>query len=503
MLKWNITKPAFLLLMAATAVIIGWSWTVFNQSNQHQIETLKAVAKTLVRDQLMVREWVSDHGGVYVKKDANTSTGAYLEKVLGRSPDVLGADGTVYTLRNASLIFREIGQKAQQNTDIKFRQFGSTSITPESAPHDSFEELGLAKLRANRNLEIWTFSKNGNAEYFRYLYPFETKKSCLTCHEKQGHKEGEINGAISVVIPLSGALAKHDFGFLASVLSVTIFVLVIFVVASLLISKSYRDLAAAKQKAEENDEAKSLFLATMSHEIRTPLTTIFGIVDLISMSNPTPEKLKYFLGHIRNASENLLRIVNDGIDITKIVRGVMQLEATPFQVRHLVDEVMTNICARPRSAAVQIEHHVSHNCPETFLGDECRLQQILTNILGNSLKFTEQGHITLNVSCSPVHACTLSSNTPITSVQLQFVVRDSGSGIAPEVLPHIFEAFVTNGGSNHTNKKGTGLGLAIARKLAKLMAGDITCKSTVGVGSEFTIHVVLNLPPESSIKHSS
>ena len=241
-------------------------------------------------------------------------------------------------------------------------------------------------------------------------------------------------------------------------------------------------MADALTAAKQASAAKSNFLSRMSHEIRTPLNAIIGMDTIAAQSVDKPEAVANCISKIGLSARYLLSLINDILDMSRIESGKMLLKNETFLFSEFIAGVNNIIYPQVRSKGLDYECTVSGDVDDSYVGDEMKLQQILVNVLGNAVKFTERGKVTLDVS--------VSARTG-NRVKLRFVVGDTGCGIAEEDLGRIFDAFEQVDTSTTSVFGGTGLGLAITKNLAGLMGGAVTARSIVGVGSEFTVDIPL------------
>lgn len=239
------------------------------------------------------------------------------------------------------------------------------------------------------------------------------------------------------------------------------------------------------EKAEAANRAKSQFLANMSHEIRTPMNAILGMTHLAMTSRDEGQRQRFLMA-IKQAGESLLGILNDILDFSKIEAGQLQLELRPFKLDHLVQAIVSimNVPASEKGLTLAVAK--AEGLPSTFVGDELRLKQIFLNLVGNAIKFTAKGSVTIGIKPEE-------GRTPEGKVAVHFSVTDTGIGIAPDKFEEIFNSFEQADSSYARHYGGVGLGLAISRQLTALMGGAIWVESVPGQGSSF--HFILDLPP--------
>jgi two-component system sensor histidine kinase/response regulator len=233
---------------------------------------------------------------------------------------------------------------------------------------------------------------------------------------------------------------------------------------------------------ERANQAKSVFLANMSHELRTPLNAVLGFAQLLRRSPGLAGEDRRSLDIIRRAGEHLLGLINDVLSISKIEAGRLTLDAHPFSLRAMIQGIESMMRVRADKAGLILRIELAEGLPEAVQGDEGKLRQVLVNLLGNAVKFTKSGSVTLRAAWSDGRAT--------------FEVEDTGPGIAQAEQAALFEAF-TQTESGRSSKEGTGLGLAITRQIIRLMGGEIRVRSEVGKGSTFSFDVLL---PASSSK---
>lgn len=258
------------------------------------------------------------------------------------------------------------------------------------------------------------------------------------------------------------------------------------------LEQNERELRTAYDEAKRANQAKSEFLAHMSHEIRTPLSSVTTLADVLPRTGTFTAKQQELLDTMRVGAHSLLDLINDILDISKIEASEFQLYEQPFEWDALIDDTARVIAVRAQEKGIQLRTNAGALTGKWLMGDHARLRQVLLNLLGNAVKFTQEGEVALNVRCE--------------GDTLLLAVSDTGPGIAPEHQQTIFEKFRQSDASVASKFGGTGLGLAIAHHLVELMGGDIRLKSAPGEGATFTVRIPLReveAPAEAEMRKTA
>lgn len=489
-----------------TLLVLGSFIFQVDQAKKNGQHSALNAARTAFQKDVTFRSWVADHGGVYVPVTDKTPSNPYL-KVHNR--DVTTLDGTKLTLLNPAYAFRQVVDKYQELYGIYGHLTSLKLLNPNNAP-TPWEREALTQFEVNGIKEIWDLTRINKIPVLRMARPLKIKQACLSCHAGQGYALGDVRGAIVVTVPMKNYLTRQEQT--TSTLQVThlIFLgsgwlligLFSFALGRYLsrlvdseealkhhqdhleseVQRRTLEAEEARRSAEEATAFKGEFLANMSHEIRTPLTGVLGVTSLLEKTDLSVAQQE-LLATIQYSGEHLLLIVNEVLDYSKLEAGEMKVDLSSVHLADLIESTLDMFALEAGQQRVQLLYILDSQCPETIQTDKKKLQQILINLISNSIKYTETGEIVIQVR----------PEQQKNNLTLFFSIQDTGLGIAEDDLGDLFNAFTQ---ASQGAKPGTGLGLKISKQLVELLEGNISVTSQLNQGTTFDFSIKTSVGPK-------
>jgi signal transduction histidine kinase/CheY-like chemotaxis protein len=471
-------------LLGWTAAIVGLGAWFLWQHDADMQEIASSYARASHEKDVIYRRWNASHGGVYTPVTEKNQPNPYL---VAKEREVTTPSGRVLTLVNPAYMTRQVHESAATQSDSKAHITSLKPLNPHNAP-DAWETAALQAFENGEKEVCSTADIDGHA-YVRLMRPLLVEQGCLKCHASQGYKLGDVRGGIGVAVPAESIWGNHDYQ--ATTVLVGYGLLWFLGAAGLILggrklgrleatsAESAAELRTAMQTAETANRAKSEFLANMSHEIRTPMTAIMGYAELLR-DNALHADDAAAAETIRRNGEHLLEIINGILDLSKIEAGKLPLDRAACSPAAIVANVVSLMRVRADAKKLPLTVRCLGPIPETIHTDALRLRQILFNLLGNAIKFTESGGVQLLVRLAQPAAA-----PPV----LQFQVVDTGIGMNPGQVAALFQPFSQGDAAVNRRFGGTGLGLAISRRLAEMLGGTIAVESAPSQGSTFTLSI--------------
>ena len=462
-----------ILLIWSVSVIISLYWNLIIESKNENKTALQG-GKSFFKQIVLTRAWNAGHGGVYVPINNNVQPNPFLDIP---SRDITDINGKNYTKINPAFMTRQIAEIAQEESDILFHITSLNPIRPENAaePWES-EKMALFE----KGIQEWSgFVEDDSKRIYRYIAPLYVSKGCLKCHAKQGYKEGDIRGAISVTLPFQPKELNLNLILTHLIGGGIVFLLIIYF--GIALERNRKDLVRAKNDAESANRAKSTFLSTMSHELRTPMNGIIGMATLLCESSLDADDLD-MADMLKSSAISLMSILNDILDFSKIEDGKLDIECIDFEISTLLDRIVNLLSIKAVEKGLELKLKIGKDVPQYIYGDPGRIKQILINLINNAIKFTSKGEICIDVELQQ------ETNTHVTII---FHITDTGIGIQKKQMERLFKPFSQVDDSLTRKYGGTGLGLAISKQLVELMEGKIGVESEDGKGARFWFTIVI------------
>lgn len=500
---------------------------------------------TYIRDNLMEMYSLSGIGKcLYLKKDLTAATG-YFKKALQKTNELKEADPGRYG--EASDILHELGNIAletgktteaaayaqqalaltegrannRQVTDLRYLPRIYILLGKIAAKEKNYtaavahmqRAIGLYKEADNLDeeshawqaLSITYEQMNKPREAFSAYKQYITLRDSVFSQEKakeitRTEMQGEFDRKqmadsllqVKKDIAVRGQMQRQRATTYASIAGLALVLLLSFFIyrnytnqkkANIIISEEKENAEQQRQRAERSEQFKQQFLANMSHEIRTPMNAVSGMTDLLLDKHPRPDQLGY-LRVISRSSDILLHIINDILDLSKIEAGKLELERIDFSLAAMLRQVRDTLSVKAEEKGLQLITSIDSSITDTLLGDPYRLNQVLINLGGNAIKFTDSGSVAISIT---------NTGSDVRNVRLLFTVRDTGIGIPADKLPNLFGNYTQVNTSDTRKYGGTGLGLSISRQLVELLGGHITVESQVGQGTAFSFTIAFPL----------
>ena len=478
--SWRVLRlPLLITLLWGLLLFTLFRWTA-QREDEYTTGLARIQTATLFSSIVDTRDWNANNGGVWVREHPGCPANPWLPE----EERTLRAEGGATLVKvNPAYMTRQIAESFT-STLASFRISSLSPKRPENRA-DQWETGALLSFEKDRH-ELFDLVSDKEGMRYRYMAALPAKESCIQCH--QDKKVGDVLGGISVSIsaePLFAAATerKRTTGLAFGIIGI---------IGMVGIGGATFQINRKKELAEAANRTKSAFLANMTHDMRTPLTGILGMTELLERETQD-SRHRYLLANLRKGTDSLLTVV-DGIMRYSLLEADRQPTCcAPFSLRAELGACIAVLRPACASRDIRLSLVTDDTVPDRLVGDGFRLRQALGNLLGNAVKFTEKGSVTLRVTRAE-------SQAPEGRCALSFQVIDTGRGIPTDEQERIFESFEQGSGvrdSGDQHETGVGLGLAIARNIARRFGGDLTLSSTPGMGSVFTFTALFRLAADS------
>ena len=477
--SWRVLRlPLLITLLWGLLLFTLFRWTA-QREDEYTTGLARIQTATLFSSIVDTRDWNANNGGVWVREHPGCPANPWLPE---EERTLRAEGGTTLVKVNPAYMTRQIAESFT-STLASFRISSLSPKRPENRA-DQWETGALLSFEKDRH-ELFDLVSDKEGMRYRYMAALPAKESCIQCH--QDKKVGDVLGGISVSIsaePLFAAATerKRTTGLAFGIIGI---------IGMVGIGGATFQINRKKELAEAANRTKSAFLANMTHDMRTPLTGILGMTELLERETQDSHH-RYLLANLRKATDSLLTVV-DGIMRYSLLEADRQPCCAPFSLRAELGACIAVLRPACASRDIRLSLVTDDTVPDRLVGDGFRLRQALGNLLGNAVKFTEKGSVTLRVTRAE-------SQAPEGRCALSFQVIDTGRGIPTDEQERIFESFEQGSGvrdSGDQHETGVGLGLAIARNIARRFGGDLTLSSTPGMGSVFTFTALFRLAADS------
>lgn len=479
--SWRLLRlPLLLILLWWLLLFAVYRWTV-QREDEYATGFARIQTATFFASIVHTRDWNANNGGIWVRETPACPANPWLPE---NERTLRTESGQTLVKLNPAYMTRQIAESFT-STMAGFR---ISSLSPKRPGNraDQWETAALLSFEKGGK-ECFELTPGKSGAHYRYMAPLRAKETCLSCHTDK--KLEDVLGGISVALtaePILTAAAERKrttalaFGLIG-------------MVGMIGIGGATFQINRKKELAEAANRAKSAFLANMTHDMRTPLTGILGMSELLERET-RDSRHRYLLANLREATDSLLRVVDGIMRYSLLEADRLRIRSAPFSLRKELAACIAAVRPACESEGIQLSLVCDPTIPDMLNGDAFRLRQALGNLLGNAVKFTEKGSITLRVALSPAAQPHKDGHCA-----LSFQIIDTGIGIPREEQERIFESFeqgkTTRQGEGNLGV-GVGLGLAIARGIARRFGGDLTLSSAPGMGSVFTLTAVFPLAAE-------